>query len=46
MYAVKIDAKRSEPARQVLDQDGITTRFVPIGLENGILRVFGDGTGP
>lgn len=46
MYAVKIDAKLSEPARQVLDQDGIMTRFVSIGRENGILRVFGDGTGP
>lgn len=46
MYAVKIDAKLAELAKQVLDQDGIMTRFVSIGRENGMLRVFGDGTGP
>jgi len=42
-YAVEMDARVSE--RSVL-QDGMQTRFITIAEENGMLRIFGDGTGP
>lgn len=42
-YAVRMNARVSE--RSVLE-DGVQMRFVTIGEENGMLRIFGDGTGP
>jgi hypothetical protein len=46
MYNVGIDAKLTDEARLILGHDGKMGRFVSVGEENGILRVFGDGTGP
>lgn len=45
-YGVEIEAKTSQAGRQVLGDGGTMTRFIPIGEENGMLRVFGDNTGP
>ena len=42
-YAVRMNARVSE--RSVL-QDGMQMRFITIAEENGMLRIFGDGTGP
>lgn len=46
VYAVEIDAKTSEAGKQVLGDGGEMIRFIPVGAENGMLRVYGDNTGP
>ncbi len=45
-YEVTIDGVRSEAAKSVLDWDGLMTRFIITGSENGRICVYSDGTGP
>lgn len=45
-YAVEIDAKTSESGKQVLGDVGTMIRYLAVGDENGMLRIFGDNTGP
>ncbi len=44
-YGVEMDAKTSESGKQVLGDGGTMIRFIPVGAENGILRIFGDNSG-